>query len=283
MYYEDRLKGGGLLARHPGRRGRGRFAAVRRDRRAAPQPAGASDHAGRARRSAHRGGAHRPHHRGAGAARHADAAGRPAAARSRRGAGVIRTNLSTRPFYNERSRPPLARGDRAGGARGHRVQRLPGAALLAQRHPPGDAGLARRSTGRRSAPQAARLRAQRRPEAGGLRRRRRPTGQRADRSAHLLVDRALQPLRDHAARRGAHRVGAAARRSRPRHRPRDQRHRPQRRRRQHVHREPREHRRVHEHPAGRRADRRSRHAAVEPRGGVSADDREAGASAEERR
>src|SRR2546428_6885080 len=49
-------------------------------------------------------GADRSHHGGAAAARHARASGRPAPARPRGcGERVIRTNLSTRPFYNERA------------------------------------------------------------------------------------------------------------------------------------------------------------------------------------
>ena len=71
--------------------------------------------------------------------------------------------------------------------------------------------------------QAARLRAQRRSAADRLRRRRRAPGQRPDRSPDVLVDRAVQPLRDDAARRRADRVGAAARRPRARHRPHHQR------------------------------------------------------------
>src|SRR5439155_18900096 len=74
-------------------------------RRTAPQPRGAPRHARRAGGSPRGGLAHRSHHRRAGAARHARAARRPPRARpdARRGERVIRTNLSTRPFYDERT------------------------------------------------------------------------------------------------------------------------------------------------------------------------------------
>src|SRR6185312_8760288 len=85
------------------RRRRGADRSDDRHRCGAPQSRGTPAHAGRPRRSAGGGDADRPDYCGAGAARHARAVGRPAAARPHRGAGMIRTNLSTRPFYNERS------------------------------------------------------------------------------------------------------------------------------------------------------------------------------------
>ncbi len=67
--------------------------------RRAPRRAGGRDRSEGGRR------AHRSHHGRSGAARFARAARRTAAARSRNadGAGMIRSNLSTRPFYNERA------------------------------------------------------------------------------------------------------------------------------------------------------------------------------------
>ena len=103
MYYEDRLKGAGFARVILAGAAAGR-AAVGRHRSGAPQPRGTPDDAGRDRRPADGGGAHRPHLGRAGAARHAGAARRACCATGiGTGAGVIRTNLSTRPFYNERA------------------------------------------------------------------------------------------------------------------------------------------------------------------------------------
>jgi hypothetical protein len=103
MYYQDRLQGAGfarvLLA------GRSGCARGGRSRPGAPDDRRAPDGPGQHRRSARRRHDRRPDFGGAGAARHAHSARRSAAARpqSGHGAGVIRTNLSTRPFYNERA------------------------------------------------------------------------------------------------------------------------------------------------------------------------------------
>ena len=53
---------------------------------------------------------------------------RARSARRRKGAGgvMLRTNLSTRPFYNERARPHRARRRRRPGAGGHAAERRPG-------------------------------------------------------------------------------------------------------------------------------------------------------------
>src|SRR5205807_277008 len=103
----DVLRGSAEGRRHRPRRSRrcGRRVgrARHRHRGGAQKPRRASADAGRHGRSARRGELHRSDWRRAGAARRARAAGRPAAARPRHGVRVIRTNLSTRPFYNERS------------------------------------------------------------------------------------------------------------------------------------------------------------------------------------
>src|SRR5262249_48089346 len=96
-------EGRGIRARDSRRRRRRPARTGDRCRCGAPQPGGAPADAGRYDRSAHGRRAHRSHCRRTRAARHARAAGRPAAAGPGQGAGVIRTNLSTRPFYNERS------------------------------------------------------------------------------------------------------------------------------------------------------------------------------------
>ena len=102
--------------------------------------------AGRDRRSADRRGADRSHLGGAGAPRHAGAARRPAASRSGDG-GVIRTNLSTRPFYNERAVRLVLLGAGARGAGGDAVQRHPHPPAVASGHAAGDAGGERRGAG----------------------------------------------------------------------------------------------------------------------------------------
>ena len=151
MYYEDRLHGGGFArvliaggARLPGgaesvRRGleerlRCRVESV--DPRGAAAPAGS-------------------HRRVAGTARRAGAAGRHADARTEGGVAMLRTNLSTRPFYNERGVRTGAR--RAGGAgdRPDAVQRLrdPAAAGAEPRRAADDR--AERRAGARAARQGA--------------------------------------------------------------------------------------------------------------------------------
>ncbi len=112
MYHEDRLGGGGFTRDRP----RGRFGAGRGGSRPVPPAArGAHRHGGGTDRLPAGGRDARPDHAVAGTARHARAGGRRAVARPRRaahaarvdvdGAGgvVLRTNLSTRPFYNERA------------------------------------------------------------------------------------------------------------------------------------------------------------------------------------
>ena len=132
---------------------------------------------------------------------------------------MIRTNLSTRPFYNERARPPLAARARAWWCSPRRssTSRACSATRAAtrswRRRPRSDEARAAELR-----EEAARLRASVDPRQVDFAVRRRAAGQRSDRSPHLLVDRALQPLRDDAARRRAHHLGAAARRPRARHR-----------------------------------------------------------------
>ena len=109
---------------------------------------------------------------------------------------MIRTNLSTRPFYNERAVQLVAAGrSRARGRRGHGVQRHARAsATRAATRELGDAGGARRGAGRASC--ARRRRALRASvDADADRRRVASTraGQRPDRPPHVLVDRAVQP------------------------------------------------------------------------------------------
>ena len=82
---------------------------------------------------------------GAGTARRPDAAGGPAAAGSRGGTGVIRTNLSSRPFYNERLVYMWLAALAAVVVVATAFNVVARPALLAQRHPAGDAGVARRS------------------------------------------------------------------------------------------------------------------------------------------
>ncbi len=65
-----------------------------------PESRGAARHGGRSGRRPGDGGADRPDWRVGGTRRYPDAARRPVAARERR-SRMIRTNLSTRPFYNE--------------------------------------------------------------------------------------------------------------------------------------------------------------------------------------
>ena len=98
MYYEDRLNGAGFArvliagaARLPG----GADTRAARARRAAASIRGI----GRSARRRRPAGSHR---RVAGTARRARAAGRHADARTEGGVAMLRTNLSTRPFYNER-------------------------------------------------------------------------------------------------------------------------------------------------------------------------------------
>ena len=146
MYYEDRLQGAGfarvLLAGAAG--GGGRRPATSSSSAAASRsgcrtPVETVDPRGG-------GGADRSDRGGAGAARHAGAARRPAAARPHGGAGVIRTNLSTRPFYNERA---VHLWLLAGRARGRRPRRLFNVSRVLRYSrsdtAAGDAGVARRS------------------------------------------------------------------------------------------------------------------------------------------
>ena len=102
------------------------------------------------------------------------------------GGGVIRTNLSTRPFYNERARPRLAAGARGRGRRrGHAVQRARGSLRYSRSDTrAGDAG--RRATKR--APRD--LRARRRAAARAASTRARSRRSSADaREANELIDR----------------------------------------------------------------------------------------------
>ena len=100
MYYEDRLRGGGFSARVPDRRRRRRphhAADIEQLRRSLQERLTTPVETVDPRTAAT---PHRPDRGRAGAARHADTARRPVAARA--GRRMIRTNLSTRPFYNER-------------------------------------------------------------------------------------------------------------------------------------------------------------------------------------
>src|SRR5262249_29966862 len=90
-------RGGGVGDR------RAAIADAGRNRAGAAEPRGAHQDAGRHDRSARGGAAHGSHRRRSGSARRAGTARRPAAPGSRGGGRVIRTNLSTKPFYNERS------------------------------------------------------------------------------------------------------------------------------------------------------------------------------------
>ena len=127
---------------------------------------------------------------------------------------MIRTNLSTRPFYNERDRLALAARVSAGRRRRQRIQRDSRASVLAQRHGTRPSGVARRSA-RRGASQAGRPCADDGgSEADRVRVARGASGERSDRPPDVFLDRALQPLRDDVARRGSHHVGPAEDRKR---------------------------------------------------------------------
>src|SRR6185295_16904575 len=96
------VAGRGLQPRRAVRCGR-RLVPSRRRRTGASQPRGSAVGARGNRRPAGRGVAHRSHFGGPGAARQPGAARRSSASRPGRSDGVIRINLATRPFYNERA------------------------------------------------------------------------------------------------------------------------------------------------------------------------------------
>src|SRR5262249_37576339 len=91
-----------VLARDRLRRRGSRRSAVERCRRAPTEPGEPSQDAGRECGSPDGGGTCGSHQPVSGTVGRPDAARRTAAPGSRRGERVIRTNLSTRPFYNER-------------------------------------------------------------------------------------------------------------------------------------------------------------------------------------
>ena len=118
---------------------------------------------------------------------------------------MLRTNLSTRPFYNERGVRAGARRAGRAGDRADAVQRLRDHAaagaeprFAADDRAERSAGASRCATRRRSS--AARSIATKLDAVQVGRER----GQRADRSPHLLVDRAAQPVPGDAAARRAH-------------------------------------------------------------------------------
>ena len=100
MYYEDRLSGAGFGSRHAVRGFDGWRRANAGRRRPPAQPGRAPRDHGQSRRSTDGGSAHRSHRWIAVSSGCAGSARGNARARS--GGGVIRTNLATRPFYNER-------------------------------------------------------------------------------------------------------------------------------------------------------------------------------------
>ncbi len=163
----------------------------------------------------------RSHQRDAGADGRAGAARRHAAADAPGGGDrlMLRTNLSTRPFYNVRAVQVALGAARRRRPGAHAVQRRPDRA-------PG------RRASRRSAPartQAEREAARLRAEAARIRAQINPqelqtvasAAREANahhRPARVLVDRAVRPVRGDAARRRPHHRGAAAARGRHVHR-----------------------------------------------------------------
>ena len=107
MYYEDRLSGAGfsrVVLAGAGTPAQG-SPQPRRSGRGLPPPCAraAAGRQGRCRRSEKRGDADGSHHGERGIARRARAARRPAGAGTGGLTSMLRTNLSTRPFYNERA------------------------------------------------------------------------------------------------------------------------------------------------------------------------------------
>ncbi len=149
--------------------------------------------------------------RGAGAARHAGAARRPAAARARRGARHDPHQPLDAAVLQRARRPPLAAASsRLVVARGDGVQRR--RACFATRAATRELATQASRDEARAARSARAGRAAARERRSASRSTSRPpsaAGQRPDRSPHVLVDRALQPLRDDAARRRPDHVGAA--------------------------------------------------------------------------
>ena len=210
MYYEDRLKGAGFSAcRWPAR-------AARRDRRRKPtrvraQPRGAARHA-RSRRSI-RGRPPRLTDRIAASPALLDTLAPlvgPAAARAE--GGLIRTNLATRPFYNERLVHAGSRARALLVVALHGLQRRRASSSCSRSGDDARQRRRRRRSARSRAPRGRREAArQRQPAEARPRPRRRAGSQRPDRPADVLVDRPAQPVRDDAARRRADHLRPARR------------------------------------------------------------------------
>ena len=216
MYYEDRLERAGfsrvVLA------GGGSPASARRPGRRLPAPRAraAARHQSRRRRSAERRDLDGSHYRQQRAAGRARAARRPAGARAG-GLTMLRTNLSTRPFYNERGVHGVL-GVTALIVVALTIFNLTQIVLLTRRQSSLSSQAAAAET---RAARAARARgadtAGRRRQAARSHLRRRARSERHHRPAAVLVDRSAEPPRDHAARQRAHHVAAAERRARRRH------------------------------------------------------------------
>ena len=197
------------------------------------------------------------------------------------GGRVIQTNLSTRPFYNERV-VNLALVLVAVVAVAATLFNITRFVQLTSR----DSGLSTQIA--RDEARAADLRAaggaaarDDRSEADRARHQRSAQGQRSDRPPHVLVDGALQPLRDDAARGRPHHVGAAEGRHGQGHDADDHGRRQDRRGRLPVHGESRGDRRLLGPPAARRSVQRSRAARNDHRHPYDAvnDARDAGGAA----